>query len=221
MFESPEFEITIENNDEELYAEINESINFNVIIQNISHRFIPEVSVELLTPPKIKNLTPHHRPSGMSSGKKKSISFKIKPLNNGVFIMTGLIKEKYLQRAKLPIIIRVGKESLNFDLPNITYKNPKSRYHTRGGLLQADQLEEMEDLKESKKKENKKEGTSICPYCKSTINSNSSFCSRCGADLTEKKNEENESGSENYCPECGKELSNGAKFCAQCGKEID
>lgn len=220
MFESPEFELTIENDDEELYAEINESINLNVTIQNISHRFIPEVSVELLTPPQVRDLTPRHRPSGMSSGKKKRVSFKIKPLNNGIFILTGLIKEKYLQRAKLPIIIRVGKESLNLDLPNIKYENPKSPYQTPGGILQAEQLEKMKESNEDKK-ENIQDFALICPYCKNKINSNSSFCSRCGADLTNEITEDQKTDLRNYCPECGKELSYGAKYCAQCGKEID
>ena len=221
MFESPEFDLIIENNDEILYAEINESINFSVAIQNISHRFISDVSLELLTPPQIRNLTQRHRPISMSSGKKKKFSFKIKPLNNGIFILTGLIKEKYIQRAKLPIIIRVGKKSLSMDLPNIIYDNPKSSYHTPGAILKAEQDEKIKKQEKEKKKERKQDLSLNCPFCNYKINSDSSFCSRCGADLTKEKNEDPKFDLKNYCSECGNELPNGAEFCAQCGKKID
>jgi len=222
MFESPEFELNLENNEEELYSNINESINFNVIIQNISHRFIPEVTLELLTPPQVKNLTPRHRPSGLSSGKQRKFSFKIKPSNNGLFVMTGLIKEKYLQRAKIPIIIRVGKESLDLELPSIKYEKPKSPYRPPGGVMQPDQFEEMKEPHDDKKLSEYKQNTFLnCPFCNSRINSNSLFCSSCGADLAKEKVDNREHDLKNYCPECGIKLMEGAKFCDQCGKNIN
>lgn len=51
--------------------------------------------------------------------------------------------------------------------------------------------------------------TKTCPFCKSTIPEESSFCQKCGKEV-----------GVIFCPACGTKMPGEARFCLKCGKEI-
>ncbi len=49
-----------------------------------------------------------------------------------------------------------------------------------------------------------------CASCGAEVNSNSKFCSECGAKIEKNK----------FCSNCGKQVSANAKFCTECGNKL-
>ena len=124
MFDSPEISLMLGNNATELFSNINTSTNFEIILQSLADRYIPRVSIDLIGPSEINIIKGHVWVGSIFRGNRRRISLNIKPLSNGIFVLTAIINEGGSQIARVPIILRVGQESLSMDLPVIEYNKP-------------------------------------------------------------------------------------------------
>jgi len=127
--ETSEFVLKLDNNADELYAEANQLIKFSAILQSLASRYLTRVSVDLHGPSDVKIMKSHKVVGAMISGSRRRISFKIEPHANGLFVLTAIINVKQVPKYTIPIILRVGKESLNIKAPEyeVTPLSPVNR----------------------------------------------------------------------------------------------
>lgn len=117
IMESPEIVLKLDKGADELYSEANQLISFTAIVQCLASRYLSRVSVDLQGPPEVKIIKSHKVIGGMMSGSSRRVSFKIEPLANGLYTLTAIINVKQVPKYTIPIILRVGQESLNIKAP--------------------------------------------------------------------------------------------------------
>ena len=105
--------LRLDKDADELYSEANQIISFTAIVQNLASRYLSRVSVDLQGPPEVKITRSYKVIGGMMSGSRRRISFRIEPRANGLYVLNATINVKQVPRSTIPIILRVGQESLN------------------------------------------------------------------------------------------------------------
>ena len=113
-----EITLILDKNADELYSEANQSISFTGIVQNLSSRYFSRVSVDLQGPPEVKIIRSHKVVGGIPSRSRRRVSFKIQPYSNGLHVLNAIINVKQVPKCTVPIILRVGQESLNLKAPD-------------------------------------------------------------------------------------------------------
>jgi len=117
--ESSEIVFKLDKGADELYSEANQVISFTAILQSVASRYLSRISVDLHGPPEVKIIKSHKVVGGMMSGSRRRVSFRIHPQANGLHILNATINVKQVPRCTIPIILRVGQESLNIQAPEL------------------------------------------------------------------------------------------------------
>ena len=117
--ESSEFILKLDKDADELYSEANQVISFTAILQSVASRYLSRVSVDLQGPPEVKIIRSHKVVGGMMSGSRRRVSFRIHPQANGLHILNATVNIKQIPNCTIPIILRVGQESLNIQAPEL------------------------------------------------------------------------------------------------------
>lgn len=164
MRELPTLEIKTDVNRNELFANINKVIQFNVLVKNMGSKQMPRIYITLNGPPEVK-LIPKKRSIGsIQRGKLRKMPFKIKPRVNGSYCLEVVVTRNQDELAKIPITLQVGSEIQGLK-PEQSVQQPK---------LVHDNLETQQ---------NPQEGAKFCPLCFAELSVDAKTCSVCESEI--------------------------------------
>jgi ribosomal protein L40E len=163
------------------------------LIRNVSQKYFPLVSLDLLLPPSFFISEAHKGVGGIPKGSKRRIFLKIKGKQIGIFPLKVRINSKNEFIVEKEFEIQVGDVS---KLPNVN-------------------IEDGITSKTTATKDGPLEGNiKVCQKCGGKNKEDAVFCMFCGQDL------KSQSASK-MCPNCGVEQSLKAKFCGSCGTKLE
>ncbi|MFX0189011.1 MAG: hypothetical protein ACFE8A_14895 [Candidatus Hodarchaeota archaeon] len=164
MRDFPTLEIKTDVNRNELFANINKVIQFNVLVKNLGSKQMPRVYITLNGPPEVK-LIPKRRSIGsIPRGKLRKMPFKIKSRVNGLYCLEVVVTRNQDEIAKIPIALLVGTE-IQESKPEQSVQQPQLVY---------DNLETQQ---------NPQEGSKFCPLCFAELNVDAKTCTVCKSEI--------------------------------------
>lgn len=200
MSEIPPLEIGTDVQGNQIYANVNKLVPFNVFVKNMGSIQLPRIYITLNSPPEIKIVTKRKSIAFVPRGRVRKTLFKMKSRVNGSYDLEAVITRNDNIIGRVPIKFNVGQAPASQPSPQIPIQQQPQPVSTPQPTIQAAKIDK-------------------CPFCGEQIEGFAKFCPGCGIDLTEKGKSVKKDT--NICPNCGSQQPPQANFCGECGSDIN